>query len=104
MQERNKILQEKLENQSLQLDSERQKNYELKKRNEALVKEKIELQQELQAIYTSEEKLKCKIAHIRTIVDEESEEHSTSQQTHKLSNVISKGLKRMSSMSFGKSK
>ena len=130
LQERNKVLQEKLENQSpfeinnflqeemqmkvldlefdfdiaeAQLKSERLKTYEFMRKNQALLKEKIDLQQELEAIRSSEGKLKCKIAHIRTIVDEESEEYLTSQQTHKLSNLIEipKGLKRMS---FRKSK
>ena len=68
------------------------------------MKEKIELQEELKLIHTSEDKLKCKIAQIRTIVDRESEEEhpdTPSQQTPKLSNLIPKGLKRMS---FRKSK
>ena len=122
LQEKNKVLQEKLEKQSLQspfdinnslqqlqldfdieieiseakLDSERLKNDEFRKRNEALLKEKIELQEELKLIRTSEDKLKCKIAQIRTIIDKESEEETPFQQTHKLSNLIPKGLKRMS--------
>ena len=99
LQERNKVLQEELENQSqiaeAQLDSERLKNDDFRKRNEALVKEKIGLQEELKALHRSEDKLKCKIAQIRTIVDKESEEDTPSQQTHKLSNLLPKGLKRM---------
>ena len=93
------MLQEELENKSqiaeAQLDSERLKNDDFRKRNEALVKEKIGLQEELKALHRSEDKLKCKIAQIRTIVDKESEEDTPSQQTHKLSYLLPKGLKRM---------
>ena len=59
----------------------------------------MDLQQELEASRIREDKLKCKIADIRTFVDKvdkETEEYSTSQQTHKSSTLKPKESKRMS--------